>query len=136
MPIYHYENHMVKRGAGFEARRKASGGSHALWSEARRAVFYVRTKPGSMCYYEINSFGGRKIVARVAAEKPDTVCPVARSLDIVGDKWTVQVLRELYMGVSRFEELQIQTEATPQMLAGRLKALEANGMVERHPYNE
>ncbi|QCP53122.1 helix-turn-helix transcriptional regulator [Trinickia violacea] len=66
----------------------------------------------------------------------DTVCPVARSTEVVGDRWTVLVLRELYMGASRFEEIQIQTEATPQMLATRLKSLEADGMVERHPYNE
>jgi DNA-binding HxlR family transcriptional regulator len=66
----------------------------------------------------------------------DTVCPVARSVDIVGDRWTTLVLREMYMGASRFEEIQIQTEATPQMLATRLKALEADGMIERHPYNE
>jgi DNA-binding HxlR family transcriptional regulator len=65
-----------------------------------------------------------------------TVCPVARSLDVVGDKWTMLVLREMFMGASRFEEIQIQTEATPQMLAARLKALEANGMVERHRYSE
>ncbi|MBP0589667.1 helix-turn-helix transcriptional regulator [Paraburkholderia sp. LEh10] len=70
------------------------------------------------------------------AEKASTVCPVARSLDIVGDRWTVLVLRELYMGAARFEEIQIQTEATPQMLTTRLKSLEADGMVERHPYNE
>ena len=65
------------------------------------------------------------------AEKTDTVCPVARSLDIVGDRWTVLVLRELYMGATRFEEIQIQTEATPQMVATRLKSLEADGMIER-----
>jgi DNA-binding HxlR family transcriptional regulator len=65
-----------------------------------------------------------------------TVCPVARSTRVVGDRWTLLVLRELYMGTSRFEEIQIQTEATPQMLATRLKALEIDGMVERHPYNE
>jgi DNA-binding HxlR family transcriptional regulator len=70
------------------------------------------------------------------AEAPDTVCPVARSLDIVGDRWTVLVLRELFMGATRFEEIQIQTRATPQMLATRLKALEASAMVERHPYSE
>ncbi|MEM5432693.1 winged helix-turn-helix transcriptional regulator [Cupriavidus oxalaticus] len=69
-------------------------------------------------------------------EKANTVCPVARSLDIVGDRWTVLVLRELYMGETRFDEIQIQTNATPQMLATRLKALEADGMVERQPYNE
>ncbi|GJG98448.1 helix-turn-helix domain-containing protein [Cupriavidus pauculus] len=65
-----------------------------------------------------------------------TACPVARSVDVVGDKWTILVLRELYMGATRFEEIQIQTEATPQMLTSRLKALEADGMVERRPYNE
>jgi DNA-binding HxlR family transcriptional regulator len=65
-----------------------------------------------------------------------TVCPVARSTEVVGDRWTTLVLREMYMGATKFEEILIQTEATPQMLATRLKALEADGMVERHPYNE
>lgn len=69
-------------------------------------------------------------------EAPDTACPVARSLDIVGDRWTLLVIRELFMGTSRFEEIQIQTKATPQMLTARLKSLEANGMIERHPYSE
>ncbi|HEX7913358.1 MAG TPA: helix-turn-helix domain-containing protein [Paraburkholderia sp.] len=65
-----------------------------------------------------------------------TVCPVARSTEVVGDKWTTLVLREMYMGATRFEEIQIQTEATPQMLATRLKSLEADGMLERQPYQE
>lgn len=65
-----------------------------------------------------------------------TDCPIALSMDIVGDRWTMLILRELFMGVTRFEELQIQTGATPQMLATRLKALEADGMIDRHPYQE
>ncbi|RDK11905.1 winged helix-turn-helix transcriptional regulator [Cupriavidus lacunae] len=69
-------------------------------------------------------------------EDSQTACPVARSVEIVGDKWTILVLRELYMGATRFEEIQIQTEANPQMLASRLKALEADGMVERRAYNQ
>ncbi|ROM61895.1 transcriptional regulator [Pseudomonas brassicacearum] len=69
-------------------------------------------------------------------ETSETMCPVARSVDVVGDKWTTLVLRELYMGTTRFEEIQIQTGATPQMLTSRLKALEADGMVERRPYSE
>jgi DNA-binding HxlR family transcriptional regulator len=88
-----------------------------------------------LCYYEIKSFDGRWIVARVV-EKAGTVCPVSRSLDVVGDRWSMLVLRELYMGAARFEEIQIQTEATPQMLATRLKSLEADGMIERQPYSE
>jgi DNA-binding HxlR family transcriptional regulator len=72
-------------------------------------------------------------------EQPDTertLCPVARSQEIVGDRWSVLVLRELFMGNGRFDELQLQTSATPQMLASRLKKLEAAGLVERHPYSQ
>ncbi|PLQ00547.1 winged helix-turn-helix transcriptional regulator [Cupriavidus pauculus] len=75
-------------------------------------------------------------MTRTAEERMDTACPVARSVEVVGDKWTLLVLRELYMGNARFEEMQIQTGATPQMLTTRLKAMEADGMVERQPYQE
>lgn len=75
-------------------------------------------------------------MVRAVIEEEGTVCPVARSVDVVGDKWTILVLRELYMGAGRFEEIQIQTGATPQMLTSRLKALEADGMIERRPYSE
>ncbi|RWA53438.1 transcriptional regulator [Cupriavidus sp. UYMSc13B] len=75
-------------------------------------------------------------MARTQDDDTQTICPVARSVDVVGDKWTILVLRELYMGATRFEEMLIQSEATPQMLASRLKALEADGMVERRPYSE
>ena len=87
------------------------------------------------CYYEFNSQIWRCSVKR-DAEIADTVCPVARSLDIVGDRWTLLILRELFMGATRFEEIQIQTKATPQMLATRLKAMEAGGLIERHPYSQ
>lgn len=66
----------------------------------------------------------------------ESLCPVARAEEIVGDRWTVLVLRELFMGGRRFDEIQAQTEATPQMVAARLKQLEADGLVERRPYRE
>lgn len=65
-----------------------------------------------------------------------TLCPVARSQDVLGDRWSMLVLRELFNANGRFDDLQIQTEATPQMLATRLKKLEAHGLVERHAYSE
>ena len=65
-----------------------------------------------------------------------TLCPVARAESVVGDRWTVLILRELFMGSHRFEEIQAQTEGTPQMIAARLKKLEAEGLVERRLYNE
>lgn len=66
----------------------------------------------------------------------DTVCPIALAQRIIGDRWTVLVLRELFLGNRRFEEIQAQTQATPQMLASRLKKLESDGMIERRPYND
>jgi len=66
----------------------------------------------------------------------DTLCPVARSEALVGDRWTVLILRELFMGSHRFDEIQAQAGATPQMVAARLKKLEAEGLVERRRYND
>lgn len=67
---------------------------------------------------------------------PETLCPVSRAEAIVGDRWTVLVLRELFMGNHRYDEIQAQTGGTPQMVAARLKSLEADGLVERRLYNE
>jgi DNA-binding HxlR family transcriptional regulator len=65
-----------------------------------------------------------------------TLCPVARAETLVGDRWTVLVLRELFAGVHRFEEIQAYTGGTPQMTAARLKKLEADGLVTRRVYNK
>jgi DNA-binding HxlR family transcriptional regulator len=64
-----------------------------------------------------------------------TLCPVARAETVVGDRWTVLILRELFMRCNRFEEIQAQTGATPQMIAARLKKLEVDGLVKRRVYN-
>ena len=69
------------------------------------------------------------------AEVGDTLCPVARSTAIVGDRWTMLIIRELFAGCARFDEIQAQTGATAQMLATRLKRLEAEGMIERRVYS-
>jgi len=65
-----------------------------------------------------------------------TLCPIARGQGVVGDRWTVLVLRELFLGNRRFEEIQVQTQATPQMVASRLKKLESDGLIERRLYSE
>lgn len=55
---------------------------------------------------------------------------------MVGDRWSVLIIRELLLGQSRFQDLQAQTGATSQMVATRLKRLEADGLVERHAYSQ
>jgi len=52
-----------------------------------------------------------------------------------GDRWSMLVVRELSFGTSRFQDIQAQTGATPQMLASRLKALAADGIVESRVYS-
>jgi len=69
------------------------------------------------------------------SEVDDTECPIARAQSLVGERWTVLVIRELFMGVSRFDDIQAQTGATPQMLAARLRKLEEAGLIERRRYN-
>lgn len=66
----------------------------------------------------------------------ETLCPISRAEDLVGDRWTVLVLRELFMGNRRFDEIQAQTGGTPQMVATRLKQMEVDGLVLRTRYNE
>src|ERR1700754_2941886 len=82
----------------------------------------------------------RKVIkiteSRSSALDPATLCPVARTAAVVGDRWTVLILRELFADSHRFEEIQAQSGATPQMVAARLKTLEAEGMIERRAYSE
>jgi len=66
----------------------------------------------------------------------DTLCPIAHSTGLVGDRWSILIVRELLLGQGRFQDLQAQTGATSQLLAARLKRLEADGLIERHAYSQ
>lgn len=64
-----------------------------------------------------------------------SLCPVATTLDIVGDKWTLVVIRDLLTGKRRYGDLLASPEGIPtNILADRLKRLEAQGLVEKRPY--
>lgn len=78
----------------------------------------------------------KKVKRIMSDDTPEGLCPVARAENVVGDRWTVLTLRELFMGSHRFEEIQAQTGATPQMVAARMKKLETDGLVERRLYNQ
>ena len=59
-------------------------------------------------------------------------CPVARTLNVVGDRWTILVLRDLSRGRQRFSTLLESLKRVPSnLLSNRLKRLERHGMVER-----
>jgi len=61
--------------------------------------------------------------------------PIARVENLVSERWTVLILWEIFLGSARFDDIQVQTGATPQMLAARLKKLEKAGLVQRRRYN-
>ena len=61
-------------------------------------------------------------------------CPVACSLDVFGDKWTLLVVRDLLLGAERFKEFARSPEGIPtNLLAERLKRLQAHGIIAVHP---
>jgi DNA-binding HxlR family transcriptional regulator len=63
-------------------------------------------------------------------------CPVARTLDIVGDRWTMLILRDLILeGPRKFQDLQTALpRISPNTLSNRLKTLEQHGIVQRRIY--
>jgi DNA-binding HxlR family transcriptional regulator len=63
-------------------------------------------------------------------------CPVAEALDLVGDRWSLLVIRELGFGVHRFNDIQRHTGMPRDRLAARLRALEQAGLITRRPYSE
>ena len=67
-----------------------------------------------------------------------SLCPVSSVLDIVGDKWTILVVRDmLLLGKRRYSELADSAEGIPtNILADRLKRLEAAELIDKLPYQE
>lgn len=70
-------------------------------------------------------------------EKRRSVCPVACTLDLLGDKWTLLVVRDLLHGKSHFKEFLASPEGiATNILAERLARLATNGLIERYPSGE
>lgn len=67
----------------------------------------------------------------------DASCPVCRTAEVVCGKWTLLLVRDLAEGRSRFCELERSLEGiSPRTLSLRLRALEDEGIVERHTFSE
>jgi DNA-binding HxlR family transcriptional regulator len=63
-------------------------------------------------------------------------CPIARSLERVGEWWSILILRDAFSGMTRFEEFRESLGIAPNMLTRRLSALVEAGLLERRPYSE
>jgi DNA-binding HxlR family transcriptional regulator len=66
----------------------------------------------------------------------DMPCPIARSLERVGEWWSILILRDAFRGVTRFDAFQKSLGIAPNMLARRLGSLVESGLLERRRYSE
>ncbi|MEU8044196.1 helix-turn-helix domain-containing protein [Micromonospora echinofusca] len=63
-------------------------------------------------------------------------CTIARAMEILGERWTLVVLREVFNGVRRFDDMRVRTGVPRQVLANRLATLVEHGVLRREPYRE
>jgi DNA-binding HxlR family transcriptional regulator len=63
-------------------------------------------------------------------------CPIARSLDRVGEWWSILILRDAFLGSTRFDQFQKSLGIAPNMLTRRLNTLVDSGLLERRRYSE
>ncbi len=68
------------------------------------------------------------------ADLPGRPCPIAACLELVGERWSLLVIRELSLGAHRFTEIVAGTGAPRDRIAARLKTLAEAGVVERRQY--
>ena len=67
---------------------------------------------------------------------PSQYCPVASSLEVVGERWTLLVIRDIFLGIRRFEDIQRDLGVARNVLQDRLEGLVEHGIVVKRPYQD
>jgi DNA-binding HxlR family transcriptional regulator len=67
---------------------------------------------------------------------PNQYCPVAGTLEIVGERWTLLIIRDVFMGIRRFEDIQRDLGVARNVLQVRLERLVEHGILVKRPYQE
>jgi DNA-binding HxlR family transcriptional regulator len=67
---------------------------------------------------------------------PESACSIARSLGVLGERWTFLILREAFLGATKFAEFRDRLGVAPDVLSDRLSTLVEYGVMEREPYQE
>jgi DNA-binding HxlR family transcriptional regulator len=73
-------------------------------------------------------------VRRKSLERAE--CPVAKTLDVIGDWWSLLIIRDAYRGMRRFGEFQKSLGVSKNILTRRLRALEGHGILETAPASD
>lgn len=66
----------------------------------------------------------------------DDNCTIGRAMTILGEKWTFLVVREVLLGIRRFEDMRVRTAIPKQVLTDRLALLVEHGILRKVPYQE
>ncbi len=66
----------------------------------------------------------------------DDTCPIARTLTLIGDTWSILILRDAHAGMTRFEQFRKSLRIAPTILTHRLSALTKEGLLEKQRYSE
>lgn len=76
-------------------------------------------------------------MARTRKHESRSSCPIAATMDVLGDRWSLVIVRDMMLGKKRFAEFLNSPEAiTTSVLSDRLAALETGGLVTRRPYQK
>jgi DNA-binding HxlR family transcriptional regulator len=67
---------------------------------------------------------------------PNQYCSVASTLEIIGERWTILILRDVFLGIRRFEDLQRDLGVARNILQARLTRLVEHGILVKKPYQE
>jgi DNA-binding HxlR family transcriptional regulator len=67
---------------------------------------------------------------------PTQYCPVASTLEVIGERWTLLIVRDVFLGIRRFEDIQRDLGVARNVLQVRLERLVAEGVLVKRPYQE
>lgn len=70
------------------------------------------------------------------SKKTTVSCPIARTLGVLGDAWSILILRDAHAGLTRFDQFRKNLGIAPTILTRRLLALTEEGLLEKHLYSE
>jgi DNA-binding HxlR family transcriptional regulator len=63
-------------------------------------------------------------------------CSIARTLEVIGERWTMLIVRDIFLGLRRFDDIQADLGIARNVLAARLERLVETGVLEKAPYQE
>ncbi len=67
---------------------------------------------------------------------PHDICPITRTLDLIGERWSLLIIRDVFYGVRRFDALQHHLGVSKKVLSGRLVRLVQEGILKKVPYQQ